>query len=481
MHELKRITEELRLVEGSARELQLTSNERKGITEAVVHYGENFIEELKTRDAFKKHSGQAISEAWQIDFPTSIETVLNLIKDEMDSTGLIPSSEGHLGYIPGSGIYPAALGDYIAAVNNHYAGVHFAGPAAVELENYLIQWMGEILDFSPQAVGNLTSGGSIANLIAIVTARDRSNVMEENPRDFCIYMSKQSHHSLDKAIRIAGLNQCRIRIIEVDEHYRLDVESLRELIEVDISHGKVPFLCIANVGTTDTGAIDPVEDIADICTRHNIWLHLDAAYGGFFKMVEEDVTVPMDKLHLADSLTVDPHKGLFLPYGTGACIFKDVSALSKSFHYQAGYMQDAVEPETISPADVSPELTKHFRGMRMWLPLKLLGLDRFKASLKEKLWLCRYFYHKIQEMGFEVGPYPDLSVMIYRYTDTEENLNKFNKRLVEKIHADGAVFISSTTINDIFWLRLAVLNFRTHKETIDRCLAMIRRCLEKSS
>ncbi len=479
MASLKEIENRLQYYEATSRELELSSKARKNAIKNVVAYSENFLSDIDTRPTFKAHHADSVlSDKWNLDDKSTIEEITTLISEEMDGIGLNPASGGHLGYIPGGGIFPSALGDYIAAINNHYSTVHFAGPAAVELENYLVQWLGKVLGFSDKAVGTLTSGGSIANLQSIIVARDHHDVMDGNIADYCIYLSQQSHHSLQKAFRIAGLKNCPIRFVETDEHYRLNTNHLKQLIEEDLAQGKYPFLCIANLGTTDTGAVDPIADISAICRKHNLWLHVDAAYGGFFKLVEDELDVSID-LSTVDSITVDPHKCLFLPYGTGSCLFRDVNDLFKSFHYSASYMQDTKMESVISSADTGIELSRHFRGLRMWLPLKLLGIDRFKASLKEKLYLTRYFYHKVQKLGFEVGPYPDLSVMIYRYTDTDKNLNEFNKLLIREIHKDGDVFLSSTTLDGTFWLRLAVSNFRTHKETIDRCLAMLERCVER--
>jgi glutamate/tyrosine decarboxylase-like PLP-dependent enzyme len=192
-------------------------------------------------------------------------------------------------------------------------------------------------------------------------------------------------------------------------------------------------------------------------------------------MLTEEAKDFFDGIHLADSVVIDPHKGLFLPYGTGTLLVKDVQKLYKSHYYQANYLQDASTlADELSPADLSPELTKHFRGLRMWLPLKLFGLKPFRAGLSEKIWLCRYFYEKVQEIGFEVGPFPDLSVMIYRYVPETGDANEFNRKLIHNVHKDGRVFLSSTTIDGRVWLRLAVLCFRTHLDTIELCLKMLR-------
>ena len=204
-----------------------------------------------------------------------------------------------------------------------------------------------------------------------------------------------------------------------------------------------------------------------------MWFHIDAAYGGFFKLLPEFADL-FDGAHLADSIVLDPHKSLFLPYGSGLVIVKNGKALHQSFHYMANYLQDAyVGTEDISPADLSPELTKHFRGLRMWIPLKLHGTDAFRACLEEKHKLTLYFHREVQKLGFEVGPLPQLSVCIYRYVDTDQDLNTTNETLWRRIVTDQCLFVSTTTIDGDFWLRLAVLSFRTHLEHIDLLLKLL--------
>ena len=171
---------------------------------------------------------------------------------------------------------------------------------------------------------------------------------------------------------------------------------------------------------------------------------------------------------------------LSLKFPVGAVLIKNVAALEDSHRYSANYMQDAVgdlhEP---SPANLSPELTKHFRGLRMWMPLQLFGVEPFRAALSEKIWLCRYFYEKVQTLGFTVGPYPELSVCIYRYEPEEGDANVFNATLVENVRKDGRVFLSSTTIDGVYWIRIAILCFRSHKDIIDTCLEVLETMCKK--
>ncbi len=407
--------------------------------------------------------------------PQPIEALVELFDQAVVHPGILPSHGGHLGYIPGGGLYVSAIADYLADVTNEYAGVWFAGPGSVEMENLVLEWMGRLMGYPAEAAGNLASGGSVANLIAVVTAREAAGLRARDFHRAVVYATSHAHHCLDKALRVGGLGEAVLRRVPLDARYRMDPVALEGLIAEDRARGLVPWLAVASAGTTDVGAIDPLPAIADVAEREGLWFHVDAAYGGFFALVEE-CRPALAGMERSDSIVLDPHKGLFLPYGTGAVLVRDAEALLRAHAYRAHYMQDTVEEERErrSPAALSPELTKHFRGLRVWLPLLVHGLAPFRACLAEKLELARYFYREIGAAGFEVGPEPDLSVVTYRWVPRRGDANAFNKALIDAVHADGRVFLSSTLIDGVFTLRLAVLAFRTHLETIDLTLEILR-------
>ncbi len=469
--------ERIKKLEAVARQLEPDAGERKVLYEKVTRYAESFLDKIYETPAYvvTEDKGLGLLDSPIAEQPIDIDAALELFRHNVDRPGLNPASGGHLGYIPGGGIVHSAFGDFLADITNRYAGVFFAGPGAVRMENLLIKWMAEIVGYPELAAGNLTSGGSIANLIGIVTARDAHGLKSKDFERSVIYLSEQVHHSVDKAIRIAGLNDCVKRYVDLDERYRMSADALEKAIQNDKGDGFHPFLVIASAGTTDTGAVDPLRDIGDVAQRHQLWFHIDGAYGAFFILCEEGRKI-LTGMDASDSLVMDPHKGLFLPYGTGAVLVKNHQQLFDAHFYMPNYLQDTLKTrDELSPADLSPELTKHFRGLRLWLPLKLLGVAPFRAALEEKLLLARYFYEKIQKIdGFEVGSYPDLSVVTYRYIPKRGDANEFNQKLVQEIHNDGRVFLSSTILNGKFTLRLAVLAFRTHLQTIDLTLEILR-------
>jgi len=469
--------EQIKRLEKIALQLEPSSEQRALLIDEVLKYSEDFLNRIYDIPAFipTDDKGKAILDSPITENGTDIDSLIKLIQHNIDRPGLNPASGGHLGYIPGGGIYFSALGDYLAAVMNRYAGIYFAGPGAVRMEHMLLDWMAEIVGYPKNAGGNLTSGGSIANLVGIVAARDERALKAKDFEKSVIYLTNQVHHSVDKAIRIAGLKECIIRFVPLDKRYRMEADSLEQTIVNDKKQGLNPFLIIASAGTTDTGAVDPMESIGQIADKYNLWFHVDGAYGAFFVLCNEGKKI-LKGMEKSDSLVMDPHKGLFLPYGSGAVLVRDRQKLFDAFWYQANYMQDALKgTEELSPADISPELTKHFRGLRLWLPLKLCGVAPFRAGLEEKLLLARYFYEEIQKInGFEVGPYPDLSVVTYRYIPKNGNADEFNEKLVKAVQNDGRVFISSTMLDGKFTLRLAVLSFRTHLATIDLLLKILK-------
>lgn len=467
----------LSLLEQESKRLELNESERKATFSGFENIASNFLNDLEHTNAYS--NAKADSSLFEIkEVAEKITDLSEVIASEVLKKGINAASGGHLGYIPGGGLYTSAIGDYLAAVSNAYSGMYFGSPGAVEMEHACLNWLKELFEFPKNTIGNLTSGGSIANLIGLTAARDFHNVLSRPVNESVVYMSKHTHHCVHKALRIIGLANVTVREIELDEGNRIKPKHLIELIENDLANNLHPFLVIASAGTTDTGAIDPLDGIAEIAKENKLWYHIDAAYGGFFKLVESKKAL-FKGIEKADSLVIDPHKGLFLPYGIGAVLVKNREAVLESHHYLANYMQDATDNEfPINPADVSPELTKHFRALRMWLPMKIHGTRPFIAALEEKLLLTEYFRREIVKLGFSVGPEPDLSVTYFWYPQKEQQ-NEFNQKLVQAFHKNGAVFISSTKLNEHFVIRMAILSFRTHRSTIDKAIEMIGKCLNE--
>jgi len=468
--------QKIKQLESAARLLEPDVNQREQLLDQVMAYSQAYLEGIPNAPANEAHSdGRDIYASPIAEEGIDLGEALDLLRENVDSTGINTTSGRFLGYIPGGGLFPAALGDYLAAIANRYSGHFFASPGAVRMENMLLTWMAEVTGYPENMAGNLTSGGSIANLIAIVAARDAHGISGERLAQSAIYLNEHAHHSIGKALHVAGLDGAIQRQVPVDARYRMDAGALEQIILADKAAGLYPWLIVAAAGTTNTGSVDPLLEIGQIAADHELWFHADGAYGAFFCLCPEG-EVALRGMDRSDSIVMDPHKTLFLPYGTGAVLVKDGAQLLASQQYAGAYMQDIPDDiAELSPAELSPELTKHFRGLRLWLPLKLFGVAPFRAALSEKILLARYFHEQIgQAAGFEVGPFPDLSVVTYRYLPGRGDADAFNQRLIHAIQQDGRIFISSTQVDGNFVLRLAISSFRTHLDDIDQALDVLK-------
>lgn len=406
------------------------------------------------------------------DRPRDPAEVLDFVGETIDVPGFATTSPRFMGYIPGGALFHSALGDMLAAVSNRYSGFASASPGAVRIENALTRWMAGVIGYPETAAGTLTSGGSIANLTAVVAARDAL----DPDGGGAVYHTRFAHHCVEKALHIAGRGGAPRRIVATGADYRMDVAALARVLEADIAAGTRPWLVIASAGTVDTGAVDPLAEIAELCARHGAWFHVDGAYGGLFALCDEGRQA-LSGIDRADSVALDPHKTLFLPYGTGAVLLRDGRCLQRSFSASADYLKPLEESEVgPSPADISIELTRHFRGLRLWLPLQLAGVDAFRAAQSEKLMLARYFHARLGDIqGIDPGPPPDLSVVAFRYVPSSGDADAFNERLLKHMIDEGRVLLSGTRIDGRFTLRCAILCFRTHIEHVDEVLEAVKR------
>ena len=403
---------------------------------------------------------------------TEFGPLLGLLMTKIFPASLNSAHPTYVAYIPGGGLFPAAVADFIGAATNRYTGAWFAAPAAVRLETNVLEWFARWMGYPDSARGILTSGGSLANFSAVVAAR--KHILADDLGRGVLYASDQTHYCVMKVASLAGIPERNMRLLETDANFRAKPALFDEAIRADIRCGLRPFLLVGNAGTTNTGAVDPLTDLAEVAGRHGLWYHLDAAYGGFFNLCEEGKR-RLAGLELSDSIVLDPHKGLFLPYGSGSLLVKNGELLRRAHMMSAEYLQDVETPEgEVSPAEYSPELSRAYRGLRVWLPLKLYGVRAFRENLEEKLRLARWLYEKLrQEPDVECLGEPDLSVVAYRFLPKSGDANEFNRRLVRAINKSRKLFISSTTLRGMFILRACVLSFRTHQAEIEEIFETI--------
>ena len=474
--------EKLRDLKIKTSNLEPHSTRRRELGKIADEYAERFYDGIQNGKAYNTFD-DCIKKKTDLPVPETgvgANEVVDILENEIIPPGLNLASGRHFGYIPGGGIHSAAIADYLAAVTNRYASVYASSPGAVVLESNMVQWLCSIIGYGEGAGGYLSSGGSIANLTAVVAARDDSGCKSESYSRMVVYLSSQTHHCVDRALNIAGLGECVRRKISLDDRYRMQPAELRKAIKLDREKGLIPWMIVASAGSTDTGAVDPLNELADISEQEQLWFHVDAAYGGFFILTEEGKQL-LNGIEKSDSAVLDPHKGMFLPYGTGALLVKDVEKLARSHRYEASYMQDArSDAGFYSPADISPELSKHFRALRMWMPLQLHGVSSFRNALQEKLALADYLWSEFREMDeIDVSPKPQLSIFMFRWNPDAENVNELNRQLHKKMVSDGWVFLSTTEIDGNVYFRVAVLSVRTHIEEADELLMTVRRLIKE--
>jgi aromatic-L-amino-acid/L-tryptophan decarboxylase len=380
---------------------------------------------------------------------------------------------GYLAYIPGGGLFPAALADFIADGVNRYTGVWQAAPALVQLEANVLDWFRDWMDFPPGARGLLTTGGSMANFNAILCARER--YLGRDIRRGVMYASTQAHHSVAKSAKLAGIFEDRVREIPADDRFRMRLDALAEGIVRDRRDGLQPFLVVSSAGTTNTGAVDPLNEIADLCAAEDLWHHVDGAYGAFFHAVPELRSL-LSGLPRADSLTLDPHKGLFLPYGTGALLVRDGAALRAAHDVpHAGYLPAQADVlEFYDPSVHGPELSRGFPGLRVWLCIKLFGAAKIRAAIAEKRALALDAAARIAAIpGIVIDAAPQLSLFAFHLTwngASPGDENRATRELMERVTARGRVMLTGCTVDDRFLGRVCVLSFRTRQEQIDACV-----------
>jgi len=394
--------------------------------------------------------------------------LLDQLFDELIPRSFNAAGPGYLAYIPGGGIFHSAVADLIADAVNRYIGVCAAAPALVQLEANVVRWFAEIIGLPRTTSGGvLTSGGSLANFTAIVTAR-RAKLPEDFLRG-TLYCSDQIHHSFQKAASLAGFPYANVREIASDAKFRMRLDALEEAIERDRTAGFTPFLVAGSAGTTSTGAVDDLAAIAKIAHDRELWFHVDGAYGAFFMLTERG-RATLRGIEEADSIILDPHKTLFLPFGTGALLVRDARLLRAAHTSHADYLPEMQEAdELVDFCELSPELSRDFRGLRVWLPLKLFGIEPFRQQLEEKLDLIKVARDGLAAIdGIEIVAEPELTILAFRHTRLD------NRELLARINARKRVMLTPAIVNGEFVIRVCIVSHRTHLDRIEMLLEDVR-------
>lgn len=384
-------------------------------------------------------------------------------------------------YVPSGGLLESAVADLISSISNPAVGIATLAPAHAQIEANVLRWFAELLGLPESTRGFLSSGGSIANFSAIVTAREAAGT--EDFSNSVIYFSDQTHYSVAKGARMAGFPARCLRTIPTLADCRIDTSALEAAIQADREQGLRPLMIIGNAGTTNSGAVDPLQELALIASQYGLWFHVDAAYGGFFNLATAG-RARLRGIQAADSVTLDPHKGLFVPFGTGALLVREGRLLREAFSSAADCLPD--ESSRIWDfRNLSPELSRNFRGLRVWLPIKLHGVGAFRARLEELLALTRVVYEELRAMpGLEIVAPPALTTIAWRFTRPgldADALDRYNQERLEEINREGKVFLSGTWIRDQYFIRTCMMSHLTGTEEARTLIDAIRSAAERTA
>jgi glutamate/tyrosine decarboxylase-like PLP-dependent enzyme len=390
------------------------------------------------------------------------------------------------GYVQSPGTPLAAFADLLASFLNANLTAWRSAPAPVELERLTIDWIRQILGFDSRAAGLFLSGGSIANLSALATAR---NVKGAAPGRGRIYASSETHHSVMKAAALLGIGRENVCLIAVDEKFKVRTEDLAKKITADQEAGYQPFCIVANAGTVNTGAVDRLLEIRRIADRHGLWLHVDGSYGAFAMLAPSarDLFAGMEQ---ADSVALDPHKWLYLPVDVGCVVYREPELARPTFSLDAEYTRVIGEQaeESFAFWDYGPELSRRFRALKVWMLLKGVGLEKLGQAIESNLACAKHFESLVRASDdFEMLAPVELSIFCFRYlparlrNTSPAAINSFNENLLLALQRDGSSYLSNTMINGIFALRGCVLNHRTTMADMEILLEDLRRLARSQS
>jgi aromatic-L-amino-acid/L-tryptophan decarboxylase len=404
--------------------------------------------------------------------PQSFERILEQLSSDVLPFISNNDHPGYFAYVPGAGTWPGALGDLIASACNLEVSswVQAAGPSQVEL--VVLGWFKQWIGYPEEAAGVLVSGGSAANLTALACAREA--LLGAMSDQVVAYLSNQAHSSMARAARVLGFRPNQVRVLPVDDAYRMRPEALAAAMAADLRAGRRPLFVAANAGATSTGAIDPLPELAALCRERGVWFHVDAAYGGFAALTQRGRRW-LAGLELADSVTLDPHKWLYQPFECGCLLVRAGQRLREAFRIQPDYLKDTEAAELeVNFSDLSVQLTRMSRALKLWMSLRYFGVEAFRAAIDRSIDLARFAQARIEASAqLELLTPARLGVVCFRRHPEgmdEDGLERLNQRLAEGLAASGQGLVSSTRLRDRFALRMCVLNHTSRAQDVERVL-----------
>jgi aromatic-L-amino-acid/L-tryptophan decarboxylase len=471
------------------RDLDWDSARARAFADGATDIWEELLRSLPTLPVSRRVTEAEVHSAVALDVPVEPmpqDELLTYLRDVVLEHSMYPGHPRFYAYISGAGTVPGAVADLLAAGLNANLGGWRLSPAATEIELNLTRWFADRFGLPDTAGGLIVSGGAMANFVALKTARDRAagwDVRRDGVRDgppLAIYESAEAHVVNDRAADMLGLGTAAVRHVAVDDAFRMRVDALRDAITTDRDHGVRPIAVVGSGGTVATGSIDPLGEIADVCTDERLWFHVDAAYGGP-AVLADDLRPQLAGIDRADSIAFDPHKWLYTPHSGGCVLVREVRHLGDSFVVHPTYTR-ADKDRTGWGLDLmehGPQFSRGFWALKVWVSLLAHGWRAYAARISHDAALARYLAARATERPeFEaVAPVP-LSIACFRYVPPslgrgpgrEEYLNELNERLLTEIQLDGRVFCSNAVLNGRFVLRVCIVNFRTEAKDLDALL-----------
>jgi aromatic-L-amino-acid/L-tryptophan decarboxylase len=449
------------------------------VVQLVTHY----LGDLRDRKVYREMSSSEIRDRLDPALPiegADFDTLLKTFRETIIPFSRQNAHPRMFGYVQSPGTALAAFADLLASTLNANLTAWRSAPAAVEIERLTIDWIRQILGFNSEAGGLFVSGGSIANLAALAAARQTKI---GSLGKLCIYASTETHHSIAKAAALLGIGQENVRHIGVDESYKIRLDDLVAKIAADTAAGRQPFCVVANAGTVNTGAIDPLPEVREIANRHQLWMHVDGSYGAF-ALLAKSARGLLAGLAQADSVALDPHKWLYLPVDVGCVIYRDPELARAAFTHEAEYTRiiGAEAEEAFAFWDYGPELSRRFRALKVWMLLKGVGLQSLGEAIEDNLACARHLDSLVRASDdFEMAAPVELSIFCFRHLPPElkgeapMKIDAYNERLLVALQGDGSSYLSNTTLAGRFALRGCVLNYRTTFQDMEMLLDDLRR------
>ncbi len=402
------------------------------------------------------------------DEPQDFDEILRRLDEDVLPFMSKGDHPGFFAYVPFSATWPGALGDLIASAANVYAGswMESAGPSQLELE--VVAWFKDWVGYPAEAAGILLSGGSAANLTALACAREAQ--VGPMSDDLVVYISDQAHSSVARAARNLGFRQAQVRVIPTDDDLRMRVDLLESAMKADLGRGLRPIFVSANGGATNSGAVDPLPEIADLCARRKVWFHVDGAYGGFAVLAEPGRR-QLAGMERADSITLDPHKWLYQPYECGCLLVRDGVRLRRAFLITPDYLRECASVEReVNFSDLGLQLSRMARAFKVWVSVQYFGLDAFRRAIERSFDLAERARRRVEESDrLELAARPSLGIVSFRRM-FKENEDLLNARLVSALEESGLGLVSSTRLKGRYTIRMCVMSHTTGEEHVDRVL-----------